>query len=67
MHLDDLIGLKFKYISPYSKKECDLVGVVKNYTVVQSFDKDFKYFNPEIHIISESGSACNLTELIFFK
>jgi len=67
MELQDLIGLNFKYVSPYSKKECDWVGVVKNYTMLQKCDKDFKTFKPEIHIISESGSVYQMNELIFFR
>ena len=67
MQLDDLIGKKFKYISPYSKKECDWTGVVKNYNMIQSYDKEFKYFKPEIHIISESGSVYKLEQLKFLR
>ena len=68
MALDDLIGKKFKYISPYSKKESDWTGVVKDYLTVRScFGSDFRKYKMEIHIVSETGSSYKLDELIFLN
>lgn len=70
MELKDLIGRGFKYVSPYSKKESEWDGVVKDYKIIQSCfeNKNGRYkFTPEIYIISEHGASYKLSELIFLS
>ncbi len=56
MQLEDLIGRRFKYISPYSGKECDWIGVVGAHNLIFSTNKDFTSYRVKIYIISETGS-----------
>ncbi len=69
MELKDLIGVKFKYISPYSKEESSWVGIVSEIfisKVLSEFGKNIDYkFKPEIYIISEHGSTYKLSEVVF--